>query len=411
MTSLFDCLCSPRIQASSSPPSNTYTYLHFHGTSISQEPHHIPSFILFSITAPVANFIYFKFNYQLDSSVQVLDISHHLPVFILPSLNMHFSYALVLAALGLECAIAQPAHHRYHHNHRRHASPNVDVSGVDFSNPDLYNNPNAPKVDVSGVDFSDPDLYKSKATTVDVAAPTVSVNDNVATPTVSVATPTVSVNVNVATPTASVATPTVSVATPKVDQQNNLFGGRTTPIDKGTVDQYIGNVGIPYGSNMAKVKESDSGSCKYTIKFVNDGGNSLSVIVWNKSGKDGQSQSGMGSTPNLNFPLAVGGSQVVCFDENTQLGFARDCQRNPLKGNLPDCTWGEADFGNLQNGGWSGYDVSSIPNSAGNVENLTLSCPGGKTSSQAKNSFVSASQTNAGGSLAPGSIHITATWQ
>ena len=305
---------------------------------------------------------------------------------------MQFSYALVLAALSLECAIAQPAHsvhHRHHHNNRRHASP-VDVSGVDFSNPDLYNNPAAPKVDVSGVDFNNPDLYKTKTPVVTDSA----------------------AKVSVPAPKVDVAAPTV-VPVPKVDKaaNNTLFGGRTDPIVNGNVNEYIGNVGKPYGSNMAKVDESDIGSCKYSIKFVNNRGNSLSVIVWNKSGKDGKPLSGMSSTPNLSFPLATGESQVVCFDENSQVGFAPDCKRNPLQGNTPDCTWGEADFGNISNGGWSGYDVSSIPNSAGNVENLTISCPGGETSSQASNSFTSAAQTNAGGSLAPGPAPITAKWE
>lgn len=136
----------------------------------------------------------------------------------------------------------------------------------------------------------------------------------------------------------------------------------------------------------------------------------MNVIVWNKSGKDGQPQSGMGSTPNLNIPLGVGESKLVCFDENSQIAFSRDCTRSSVS-NSPDCTWGEADFGDLRNGAWSGYDVTSIANSAGNTENLAITCPNGKTSSQSENSFTNASQDNAGGAIAPGPMAIQAEWK
>ena len=161
---------------------------------------------------------------------------------------------------------------------------------------------------------------------------------------------------------------------------------------------------------MKVVGASDNCDCKYSIKFVNNGGASMEAIVWNKSGKDGLPQSGMGSAPNLNIPLGVGESKLVCFDENSQISFSRNCQRSAVS-NSPDCTWGEADFGDLRNGAWSGYDVSSIANSAGNVENLTLTCSKAKTSSQAENSFTDASQEDAGGSVAPGSVAIQAEWK
>ena len=161
---------------------------------------------------------------------------------------------------------------------------------------------------------------------------------------------------------------------------------------------------------MKIVSESDNCKCKYSLKLVNNGGASTEVIVWNKSGKDGKPQSGMSSEPNLNIPLDVGESGMVCFDENSQIAFSRNCERSSIS-NQPDCTWGEADFGNLQNGGWNGYDVSSIANSAGNTENIIITCAKGETSSQEKNSFTSASQTNAGGSVPPGSMAIQAEWR
>ena len=60
-----------------------------------------------------------------------------------------------------------------------------------------------------------------------------------------------------------------------------------------------------------------------------------------------------------------------------------------LAGHLPNCTWDEVDFGDLRNGKWSGYDRSSIPNSAGNTGLLTISCKGAKTSSKGSNDFTS----------------------
>lgn len=191
---------------------------------------------------------------------------------------------------------------------------------------------------------------------------------------------------------------------------NGAFGGRTQPKDNGNKDEYIGNVGIPYGSNMIKLANpKDATNYKYSNTFHNPTSDPITVIVWNKSGKDGRPQSGMGLEPNMKFNLGSQESVALAFDENSQVAFAQDCERDPAKGNLPNCTWGEVDFGDLRNGGWSGYDRSSIPNSAGNTGLLTISCEGAKTSSKESNSFTSAAQTNAGGALAPGPAHFHTT--
>ena len=188
------------------------------------------------------------------------------------------------------------------------------------------------------------------------------------------------------------------------------FGGVTAPKDNGNKDEYIGNVGSPYGTNMILLDSADKAkSYKYSNTFKNPTSDEIKVIVWNKSGNDGQPQSGMSLPPTLTFPLGPNESKAVAFDENSQVAFAQDCARDPMKGNLPNCTWGEVDFGDLRNGGWSGYDRSSIPNSAGNTGLLTISCEGAKTSSKEGNSFTSAAQTNAGGSLAPGPAHFFTT--
>ncbi|MCJ1428467.1 hypothetical protein MMC29_006377 [Sticta canariensis] len=290
---------------------------------------------------------------------------------------MKLSYsALVIAALGFECAIAQPAYHKHHHQHRR---TYYDVSGVDFT-----------KIDYSHTDFGSGEGSSSGGEEEPASAsPSPSPSS---------------------TPSSAPSSSPPSTSSSTGRSSCPSFGSITAPVDNGNKDQYIGNVGQPYGSNMKIVGESDNCDCKYSIKFINNGGASMEAIVWNKSGKDGQPQSGMGSEPNLKIPLGVGESQLVCFDENSQVSFSRNCKRNSVS-NIPDCTWGEADFGDLRNGAWSGYDVSSIPNSAGNTENLTITCPKAKTSSQQENSFTDASQEDAGGAVAPGSMAIQAEWQ
>jgi hypothetical protein len=295
---------------------------------------------------------------------------------------MQFSYtALALATLGLQCAVAQPAHQRHHHRHRR-AKPDAAVPeyeyNLDFSNPDLYKN-----VDWSSV-FSTP-----QATDSPVASPPESF-----TPAVTSSAP--------APPAKGPGDKQESEKASKPEGQHKKFGGRTEPIDKLDHDGYIGNVGDPYGSNMLLVDESEISDYKYTIKITNIHDTDETYIVWNKSGRDGRPQSGMSLEPNLKFTLGSGKCQVIAFDENSQVAFSRDCPRNKLQGNLPDCTWGEANFGDLRTGGWSGYDCSSIPNTRGNVEHCKIECEGAKTSSHLGNLWTDPKQSNAGGDLAPG---------
>lgn len=142
----------------------------------------------------------------------------------------------------------------------------------------------------------------------------------------------------------------------------------------------------------------------YTNTFQNSGTQPLTLIIWNKAAASGPN-AGQSSTPNLGFVLAPGASQVVAFDANSQVGWSRDCARRS-DDNAPDCTWGEGDFGNESNKGWSGYDVSSIQNGAGNTEKMCITSSkknGGAESSNAKNNWYAADQPNqgAGGTIPP----------
>ena len=147
----------------------------------------------------------------------------------------------------------------------------------------------------------------------------------------------------------------------------------------------------------------------YTNTFTNSGAASINVIIWNKAGDQSKGQGpngGQSATPNLGFTLAAGASRTVAFDANSQVAWSRDCARRS-DNNSPDCTWGEGDFGNVSNGGWSGYDVSSIQNSRGNDEAMCITSSkqnAGKESSNRVNNWVAADQANqgAGGNIPPG---------
>lgn len=317
---------------------------------------------------------------------------------------MQLSYAAVaVAALGLQCALAQPAHQRHHHKHKRARPDAVQARDVDFNNPDLYKDVDWDKV------FNVPKDQGDNTTGVKDGSQSEVKGDGKPEPTQETspaATP--NTQPSATQETQPKATPdNTANDTPQVSNSGKKFGGISTPVDDGDKDHYIGNVGIPYGSNMFLIDESERDNYKYTLTFTNPHDEETTYIVWNKSGRDGQPQSGMALPPNLKFAVSPKKAQVIALDENSQISFSRDCERN-VKSGLADCTWGEADFGDRRNGGWSGYDCSSIPNTRGNVEYCKISCEGAKTSSNSYNSFTNVWQTNAGGSKAPGPVAIYA---
>ena len=318
---------------------------------------------------------------------------------------MQFSYsALLVAALGFESALAQPANRQK----RRRDLANANwVDTVDWNDKSNYKG-----VDFNTVNYGGP---TTAATTLAPTSTSVTAVASTAASTSQAVVPAGGIHKghpqhhHHPKPSSSAESAPEPTTEPS-SSGSKSFGGITDPKDNGNYDEYIGNVGKPYGSNMILLNSPDDiKDYKYSNTFTNPTGEKITVILWNKSGNDGRPQSGMGLDPNLKFTIDPNESKAVAFDENTQAAFSQDCPRNPLKGNLPDCTWGEIDFGDLRNGGWSGYDRSSIPNGAGNTGLLTISCEGAKTSSKEDNSFTSAAQTNAGGALAPGPAHFKTT--
>jgi hypothetical protein len=317
---------------------------------------------------------------------------------------------IVLCALGIESAMAMPSMHNVH---RQYASPQPSSipirqlthrsmhrkKDVNFNNPELYKGVDWKKVFMPST-VSDAVASTTTAAAAEVAAPTTTTTTAPPALTTSASAP--------ASPAASSSSSSSSGGCSDSDSDGfctSGFGGQTTPVNNGNVDQYKGNVGNPWGSNIQTV--DGSMNYKYMNEFQSTASADIKIVIWNKSGPDGQPNSGQFSPPALSFTLSPGSSQSVAFDENSQVAWCHDTGEKTAYGAY-DCTFGEADFGNLSNGGWSGYDVSSIQNSGGNDSPMTISCPNGETSSNTGNGYISDTQAGGiGGNLAPGKVRLT----
>lgn len=155
-----------------------------------------------------------------------------------------------------------------------------------------------------------------------------------------------------------------------VGASNNrkAFGSATAA--KGSLgDNYQGNVGSPYGSNVIKV--GSTSGYDFTNTFVNTGSSAMTINIWNKAGSDTRVLSGASLAPKdttLTFVLKPGKSQIVAVQENSQLGWAQACSQLTPSGSY-QTAWGEANF--VATG--SGYDVSFIQNEGKANYDMTIS--------------------------------------
>jgi len=134
-------------------------------------------------------------------------------------------------------------------------------------------------------------------------------------------------------------------------------------------DNYFGNVGKPYGSNVMLV-DSPSGY-PFTNTFSNPQSKSITVNLWQKVGPDGRPLSGSALAPSkttLTFVLAPGEAKTVAFQANTQVAWAEACSEKIASGAFAT-SWGEL---NVKPSG-SGYDLSAIVNPGGNNYNMAIS--------------------------------------
>ena len=289
---------------------------------------------------------------------------------------MQLSYsALLVVTLGLDYATASPARHRHSHPKRVDWTDKSNYKGVDWNTVDYSVKPTPAPASV-------PENKAAVVAPVSSSAPTVS-----------------------SVPAPAPAQPSPSQAA-NGGESTTGFGGRTEPKEDGVQADRVGNLGIPYGSNMKKISESEVANYKYTNVISNTQSAPITVIVWNKACPDGKVAGW--SCPNMKFDIPAGGKQAMAFDEDTQGGLSLDCGADNARGAVPNCAWGEFDFGNIHNHGWSGYDRSSIPVEGNGVAGkLTMSSQTGVESSAKENSFTDVSQTSAGGSLIAGPAHLT----
>jgi hypothetical protein len=138
------------------------------------------------------------------------------------------------------------------------------------------------------------------------------------------------------------------------------FGGRTKP--SGAYIKYQGNVGIPWGSNVISVSPTEAHRYKYVVRFTGSNASPWTITIWNKVGPDGKMDGWYGHSA-LTFILAPDETRYIAFDEDSEGAWGAAPGTNGLPvdnwGGFTS-TWGEFSFGDGENGGWSGWDVSAI---------------------------------------------------
>lgn len=138
------------------------------------------------------------------------------------------------------------------------------------------------------------------------------------------------------------------------------FGGRTAP--HGTGNTYHGNTGTPWGSNIIAISPTAAQNYKYVVQFRGSNTDPWTVTIWNKIGPDGKLDGWYGHSA-LTFVLAPGETRYVAFDEDSEGAWGAAPGTNGLPTDQwggYTTTWGEFTFGDIENSGWSGWDVSAI---------------------------------------------------
>jgi len=265
------------------------------------------------------------------------------------------TFAVTLAALSIGEVVAGPTHaHLHRHVHQK---KDVDWDALDWKDMD--------------VDWAA--AYAAGQNTPAAAAAPAATPAPAAAPAAAA---------SVAAPAAKAVTPAVKDVSTSNSAAGALFEGLVgaangltafgspSSSSGSTGDFYYGNVGVPYGSNVIKV--GSRAGYDFTNEFINTSGESITVVVWNKVGSDGQPLSGSAlasksGEPALTFALAPGASQIVAFQENSQVGWAQATSQLTASGAFAT-SWGEANF--VSTG--SGYDLSAILNPAGNNYNMAI---------------------------------------
>ncbi|PYH92477.1 hypothetical protein BO71DRAFT_400545 [Aspergillus ellipticus CBS 707.79] len=147
------------------------------------------------------------------------------------------------------------------------------------------------------------------------------------------------------------------------------FGKSTVSKRTTNAIYYTGNVGSPWGSNIIEVTADNACEYKNVVRIDGSEKDDWTVVFWNKIGPDGGLNGWYGNSA-LTLTIGAGETKYVAFDDDSQGGWGA------AKGDkLPtdeyggySCTWGEFDFANTSNDGWSGWDVSAIQAQNANQE-------------------------------------------
>lgn len=140
------------------------------------------------------------------------------------------------------------------------------------------------------------------------------------------------------------------------------FGGVSEAQTVGVLDwDYIGNVGVPWGSNIIQVEESVVSQYKHVLRFEGSEAEPWNVIFWNTYGPDNKMTGFWAPNEALSFSLAQGEVKYVAIDDNSQGGWAAAPGKVPTTNfGQYAATWGEFDMSSEKNDGFSGWDVSCI---------------------------------------------------
>jgi hypothetical protein len=122
------------------------------------------------------------------------------------------------------------------------------------------------------------------------------------------------------------------------------------------------------------IKVASAQGYQFTNEFVNTSPQAMTIVIWNKAfdGPNGV-EANLGcfvapKTPALTFGLAPGASQIVAFQNNTQIGFVQATLSTTENGAFAT-TWGECNFSSSG----SGFDMSAIMNPQGNNYDMAIS--------------------------------------
>jgi len=274
---------------------------------------------------------------------------------------------MIVAALGIGEAVAGPTHaHMHRHRHQNQKKDGVDWNALNWND--------------MGIDWTSAwAAGQATSTVAPVVAPVATTAAPVIASSTKVAAPAPATTTSASTSSSnSIVSDAESLFDGLVGLANNLVAFGESTASSGSDVGKIGNIGNPQGSNIIKVDSTEG--YPFTGNFINTSGSPITVVFWNKAfsndGSAENAEANLGScvaskTPALTIALAPGASQIVAFQEDSQVGFAQAI--DPSTGLTPSgayaTTWGEI---NCASGG-SGFDMSAINNPKGNNYNMALS--------------------------------------